>query len=168
MGCLPNPSTDLRFHLSSTPEPFRPPRTMRPPRLLTFALVRDPRLPHLLRGLLGDLWLGSPTPRRRLMIATSGEELYDIERGDVIETVLVELRDAQDMLRVSAALDAAPTARVIAIPSTLLLTPEGGDCPHSSALEGMGASVLDSLDEAGLRQAVQYGHRSVNGQGNAI
>lgn len=128
-------------------------RAMRSPRLITYALVRDPRLPHLLRSLLADLWEHAENSSRRLIIAACYEEICDLDKGDQVEAVLVEVSSEDDLRRLGGACDAAPTARVIAVPSSLLLTPlvEAG-----AFLEGQiggRATILRSLDEGGLREA---------------
>ena len=139
------------MHGGTRPTP--PPRAMRSPRLVTFALVRDPRLPHLLRSLLADLWRGRNDARRRLVIATSFEEVGAWERSEEVEAALVEIRDEKDLLRLAGARESVPGARVVAVPSSLLLTPLASGSDELVAQVGS-AVVLGSLDDEGLRTAL--------------
>ncbi len=58
-----------------------------------------------------------------------------------------------DLRRLGGACDAAPTARVIAVPSSLLLSPLAGAGPALEGRIGERATILRSLDEGGLREA---------------
>lgn len=127
---------------------------MRSTRHLTFALVRDPRLPHLLRSLLADVWEATPGLRRRLVVATCFEDLSVLRPEDEVEAVLVEIRDGRDVMRLAGARDAAPEARVIAIPSSLLLTPLAGTDAGAVELLGAQTPVLEALDVDSLRSAL--------------
>jgi len=133
---------------------------MQSPRLLTFALVRDPRLPHLLQILLRDLWAGLRPARRRLVVASSFEEISGRERTEAVEAVLVEVAGPEDLVRLAGAREAAPTAGLIAIPSTLLRVPCLGKEDELAALIDSPAQVLRSLDAVGLLAALlQQGTR---------